>query len=81
MRVLDGEIVQAEFRLHRFQLGGFGILQRHPNEATGLVDKQMNLIDRYVGQLLAVLISNAVDQQRTNSLKPHTHAEIQRSPI
>ena len=69
MRVLDGEIVQAEFRLHRLQLGGFGIFQRHPDEATGLVDEQMNLIDRNVGQLFAVLISNAIDQHGINFWK------------
>ena len=66
VRVLDGEIMQAEFHLHRFQLRGFGILQRHPDEATGLVDEQMNLIDRNVGQFLAILIGNAINEHERN---------------
>jgi hypothetical protein len=63
MSVFDGKVVQAEFRLHQFQFGGLGIFQRHPNEAIGPADKQMNLLDRYIGELLAVLVSGAVDEQ------------------
>src|SRR5678815_5042225 len=60
--VLDRQVVQAEFRLHRLQLGGLGILERYPDEATRPADKQMNLIDGNVSEFLAVLVSGAVNK-------------------
>ena len=62
-RVFDRQIMQAEFRLHGFQLGGLRIFQRHPNKATRLADKEMNLIDGDISEFFAVLVSDTVDEQ------------------
>ena len=62
LRVLDGEVVQTEFLLHRFELPGNRIFNGHPNEAAGLVDEQVNLADRNIIQFFSVPVGDAVDQ-------------------
>ena len=60
--VLDGEIVQAELRLHLGELVLRGVLQRHPDEAAGPGDELADVVDRAIGELAAVLVGDAVDQ-------------------
>ena len=67
LRVLDGELVQAEFLLERGQLGGLGILQCHPHEAPGLGQVLTDVGHRDVGELLAPFVDDAVDQHVESS--------------
>jgi hypothetical protein len=61
-RVLDGQVVQAEFLLHLRELFGRRVLQRDPDEAARALEVLADVVDRAVGELRAVLIGNAVDQ-------------------
>ena len=61
-RVLDRELVQVEFLLHRGELARPGILQRDPDEAVGAADVVADVLGWDVGELLAVLVGDAVDQ-------------------
>ena len=60
--VLDGELVQTEHFLHRFDLGGVGILQRDPDETVRPADVLADLADGDVGDLFPVLVGRAVDE-------------------
>jgi hypothetical protein len=62
MRVFDREIVQTELALHRFQLVSIRIPQGDPDKTIGAVDVVVNLTDRNVGKLPAVLIRDTIDQ-------------------
>ena len=61
-RVLDREVMQAELLLHLRELGIGRIEQRHPDEATGLLEVVADFLDLDVGELAAFLIYDAVDQ-------------------
>ena len=58
----DREFVQFELFPHLLEFGGFGLLERNPDEAVGTADVGAYVLNRDFTQLAAVLISNAVDQ-------------------
>ena len=60
-------LVQAELRLHLDELFLRGVLQRHPDEAAGPGDELADVVDRAIGELAAVLVSDAVDQHVATS--------------
>ena len=61
-RVLDGQVRQVEFLLHLLELGRRRVLQPDPDEATGTLQIVADRLLRDVGELLAFLIGDAVDQ-------------------
>ena len=65
--VFDGEIVQAELELHLLELFGGRVLERHPDEALRPPDVLADLVDRTVGEAVAVYVGDAVDQHRRGS--------------
>src|SRR5262249_22009278 len=60
--ILNRQFVQRKFRLHGFKLRWLGILYGDPNKAVGLVDEEMDLINRDIGKLAAILIDDTVDE-------------------
>lgn len=62
-RVLDRQVVQAELLLHLGQLVGRRVLQRHPDETAGALEELADVVDRAVGQLGAVFVGHAIDEQ------------------
>ena len=64
--VFDGQFVQVEFLLHLGQLLRLGIAQRDPDEAAGLLQVFADILDRDIGQFLAFLVGDAVDQHGLN---------------
>jgi hypothetical protein len=63
-RVLDRELVQVELLFHLEELGGLGILERHPHEALGATHVVADLRLGDVPDALAVLVGDAIDQHR-----------------
>ena len=64
LRVFDGQFVQAEFVLQRSQLVWFGVFEGDPDEAVGPGEILPDLTQRNVGEPLAALIGNAIDDHR-----------------
>ena len=61
-RILDRQVVQPEFFLHRIEFTIGRIAQRHPDEAILPFKVIADLLDGKVGKLDAVLVGNAIDQ-------------------
>jgi hypothetical protein len=60
--ILDRELVQSELLLHLGQFLRRCVLERHPNEAAGPVEIEVDVLLRNIGELPAFLIGNAVDE-------------------
>ncbi len=60
--VLDRERMQPELRLHLLEQRGVALEQRHPDEAAGHGEIAMDLVRLDLGEPLAVLVGDAVDQ-------------------
>ena len=60
--IFNRQFVQAKLFLHGFELGGLRVRKSDPNKAVGLVDEEMNLVNRDIGELAAVLISDTIDE-------------------
>src|SRR5262245_35252632 len=60
--VFDGQVVEPKLLLHLAELGLVGVAQGHPHEAVGAAHVVVNLLLGDVGQLLAVLVGDAVDE-------------------
>jgi hypothetical protein len=60
--IFDGQLMEAKLFSHGFELGRLRIRERNPNKAVGLVDEEMNLIDRNIGKLAAILIDYTIDE-------------------
>jgi hypothetical protein len=54
--------MQPELVLHGGKLFIAGVMQRHPDEAVGLVDVVADVLHRDVGEPLSILVNDAVDQ-------------------
>ncbi len=65
--VLHRQRVQVELVLHLGQLGGVGVPQRHPDEAVRAADVGLDLALGDLGELLAVLVGDAIDQHLAES--------------
>jgi hypothetical protein len=76
MGVLDGEFVQPELFLQRFEFARLWVLDRHPHEAVGPAGIGADVFDGYVGDLFAVLIRDAVDEH----LSPPLQLELYQIP-
>ena len=64
-RVLDREVVQAESCCIFVELFVGGIAQRDPDEAIRALEVVADVLDADVGELLAVLVGDAVDEHGT----------------
>src|SRR5262249_58402581 len=65
VRVLDGEIVQAELALHRAQLVLAGLEEADPDERAGTLRRLAELVEPQVGDPAAALVRRAVDDHLT----------------
>ena len=61
-RVLHGQRMQVELPLKELELGRIGIGDGDPHKTSGLADDLPDLGDRNVGDLVAVLVGDAVDE-------------------
>ena len=71
-RVFDRQIVQTELVLHRRQLGIGRVAQRDPDEAIRPADILADIGNRDVGELLSVLVGDAVDQHGVPRTRPRS---------
>jgi hypothetical protein len=60
--IFDGQLMQAKLFSHRFELRRLRIRESDPDKAVGLVDKEMNLVNRNISKLAAILIGDTVDE-------------------
>ena len=67
-RVVDGEIVQAELLGHLVQLLPRRVDDRDPDEAVRPLHVFADILDRDIGELAAVFVSNAADQHGAESV-------------
>ena len=61
-RIVDGELVQPEFLGHLVQFGRLRFEQRDPHEAIRPAHVFADVLNRYVGELAAVLVGDTADQ-------------------
>ncbi len=62
LRVLHGKLVQPELMLHLDKLVVSGVAQCNPDETLGLVEVAVDVFPGDIGQLLAILIDDAIDE-------------------
>ncbi len=60
--IFNSKLVQSELFLHGFKLRRLRIRQTDPNKAVGLVNIEMNLANRDIGEFATILISDTVDE-------------------
>jgi hypothetical protein len=64
--IFNRQFVQAKLFLHDFKLGRLRIRKSDPNKAVGLINKEMNLVNRDIGELASVLIGDTIDEHCGN---------------
>jgi hypothetical protein len=62
--VLNRQLVEPELALHDLDFGRVRVLEGNPDKAVRLVYKEVNLANRYVSELAAILIGDTVDEHK-----------------